>query len=1218
LKRFILLTLIAVTGIGKIQVFAQFSNLEFVTNNGQWDKRIKFKGTMNSGAFFLEEKGFRVVQHKSEDLAELENRMHGISKSGSAAVGDGAMTPNYNARNTATTGSQDLIVHSHAYDVEFVNAGIADIEGDKALKGYNNYFIGNDPSKWKSNCLVYQAVNYQNMYNGIDVRYYTNEGQLKYDLVVHPGADYTKIAMKYDGVDGLSVKNGQLLIKTSVGEVRELAPYAFQVIDGQKREVACQFKVIGNTVQFVLGNYSKNATLVIDPTLIFSTFTGSTADNWGYTATYGPDGSFYAGGIVFATGFPVSTGAYQTNYKGGAGDEEGLPGYDMGIIKFTPNGNDRSYATYIGGTAGNEQPHSLVVDAQNELVIAGRTGSTDYPATVPNYGPCGGYDIVVTKLNSTGTALIGSVKIGGGSRDGVNIRPKYGQSKGTSSINRNYGDDARSEVILDGSGDILLASNSQSGDFPTTANSFQRKLAGGADNQDAVILKLSPDLKTVIFSTFLGGTGNDAAFVLALNPLNSNVVYVGGNTVSTNFPGDKSGVLYAGFQGGETDGFVSIISSDGTSLLKTTYAGTSGNDMLYGIQFDKFGFPYIMGTTTGNWPVSNARFSQPGGKQFISKFKPDLSAFEYSTVFGSGAAAPNISPIAFLVDKCENVYVSGWGGSSDSRAGFRENAGTNGMSVTPDAIQKGTDNSDFYFFVLERNASSQLYGSFFGQSGGFGEHVDGGTSRFDRNGVIYQAMCANCGRDVPFPTSPGVWAPTNGSKACNLAAVKIAFNLAGVLGSIRSSIEGKINDSSGCVPLTVDFADTLAEGKRYVWSFGDGSADVESTSPTVSHSFGAIGNYRVRLVSIDSAKCNIADTVFTSIRVRTDKAVLDFLSRKLLPCDAFNYQFNNNSFVSPAGRQFNSKTFTWDFGDKSPRVVAGLDSIRHTFPGPGVYKVTLVIQDTNFCNAPDSIQKTLRIATNVKAAFETPPRGCAPYNAIFDNTSSGGQQFYWDFGDGTTSTEVSPKHLYPTPGSYHITLKAVDSSTCNFEDSSSFTIAVSDKPVASFTYSPNPPQENTAVQFFNTSIGASRYIWKYGDGDTLATTSLNPVQHLYNETKLYEASLIAINPTGCSDTARQDIQARIIPLLDVPNAFTPNGDGANDKLFVRGFGISRMSWRIYNRWGAVVFETSDRTVGWDGTYKGSMQPTEVYHYILDVEYSDGSKFVKKGDVTLLR
>jgi gliding motility-associated-like protein len=177
---------------------------------------------------------------------------------------------------------------------------------------------------------------------------------------------------------------------------------------------------------------------------------------------------------------------------------------------------------------------------------------------------------------------------------------------------------------------------------------------------------------------------------------------------------------------------------------------------------------------------------------------------------------------------------------------------------------------------------------------------------------------------------------------------------------------------------------------------------------------------------------------------------------------------------------------------------------------------------------------------------------------------------------------------------------------------------VSDKPSASFTFTPNPPQENTAVEFINSSIEATHYIWKYGDGDTLVTTSLAPVKHLYNEAKLYEAMLIAINASGCRDTARQKLQARVIPLLDVPNAFTPNGDGINDKLFVRGFGITRMTWKIFNRWGAVVFETSDRNAGWDGTYKGSMQPNEVYHYVLDVEYADDSKFQKKGDITLLR
>ncbi|MCW3108173.1 MAG: hypothetical protein JWQ09_2679, partial [Segetibacter sp.] len=1159
--------LIAIFCSNTAVVFCQYANLEFIENKGQWDKKIKFKGTMNDGAFFLREKGFRVVQHKAEDMQKLDDLMHGVSDNTSHnnGVSDNTSHNNYAAK-AVIPGKKDITVHSHAYDVDFINAATPVIAGDKTLETYNNYFIGNDPSKWESNCKIFQAVTYQNIYAGIDVRYYTNEGQLKYDLVVQPGADYASIAMKYDGVDGLEVKNEQLVIKTSVGEVRELAPYAFQVINGQKKEVSCKFKVIGKTVQFDIANYSKSNALVIDPVLIFSTFTGSAADNWGYTATYGPDGSFYAGGIVFGTGFPTNVGAYSTTYSGGVGEGEG-GGYDIGIMKFNPNGSTRVYATYLGGS-GNEQPHSLVVDPQGNLVIAGRSNSPNYPVKVTDK-PGGLYDIILTKLDATGSNLIGSRKIGGTNNDGVNIRPKYSSPYGTESIRRNYGDDARSEVILDNSGNIWLASNTQSSDFPLTG-AFQTSFGG---LQDGVIIKANSNLSNILFSSYLGGKGNDAAFVLAIHPFNNNI-YVGGNTVSTDFPGDRSGVIYPGFQGGETDGFVSIISNNGNSLLKTTFMGTNGNDMLYGIQFDKFGFPYVMGTTTGSWPVVNAAFSQTGGKQFIAKLKPDLSSYEYSTVFGTNTFAPNISPIAFLVDKCENVYVSGWGGSTDTKAQFRDNAGTNGLTVTPDAIQKSTDNSDFYFFVLERNAARQLYGSFFGQSGGFGEHVDGGTSRFDRNGVIYQALCANCGRDVNFPTTPGVWSPSNGSKECNLAAVKIAFNLSGVIGSVRSSINGKINDSSGCVPLTVVFTDTLAEGKRYVWNFGDGTPDVQTIDASITHTFDAVGNYRVRLTSIDSAKCNIADTAYTTIRVRTDKGILSFVTKKLLPCDSFNYQFTNTSYVSPSGRKFLNNSFIWDFGDKTPPVIAGLDTIKHSFPAPGVYKVKLVLRDTNFCNAPDSIVINLRIATNVKADFKTPSTGCAPYNAFFDNTSSGGQDFYWDFGDGTTSREVSPEHLYATPGSYIIRLKAVDSSTCNFIDSTNFTITVSGKPVASFIFTPDPPKENTAVQFTNSSTGATRFTWKFGDGDTLFTRSSSPVQHIYNETKLFNACLVAFNNTGCPDTVCHPLQARIIPLLDVPNAFTPNGDGINDKVFVRGFGITRMMWKIYNRWGVLVFETS--------------------------------------------
>ena len=312
-------------------------------------------------------------------------------------------------------------------------------------------------------------------------------------------------------------------------------------------------------------------------------------------------------------------------------------------------------------------------------------------------------------------------------------------------------------------------------------------------------------------------------------------------------------------------------------------------------------------------------------------------------------------------------------------------------------------------------------------------------------------------------------------------------------------------------------------------------------------------------------------------------------------------------------------SFTWDFGDNTPPVIAGNNTITHSFPSVGIYNVKLVLTDTGFCNAPDSITIALRIAANLKAQFQTPASGCAPYNAVINNTSEGGQQFTWDFGDGSSpSNETSPVHLYTVPGTYTIKMRAVDSATCNKFDTTSTTIVVSDKPIASYIYAPNPPKENTAVDFTNTSIGATNYVWQFDDGETLPIASQTNVQHIYNSTGTFNTCLIAANNFGCQDTTCQIIVARIIPLLDVPNAFTPNGDGINDKVFVRGFGITKMMWRIYNRWGEEVFQTNDRFQGWDGTYKGAMQPKEVYHFVLAVQYSDKTKYEKKGDITLLR
>lgn len=1195
---------------------SSFGQLQFIENKGQWDKAVEFKSDFKTGSFYLQHKGFTVLLHSEKDLELLSQKLHGND--------DGNKNILIKARVAAPPplpASKAVTVHSHAYKVNFLGAS-SNVQpiADKAISSYNNYFIGNDKSKWQSGCKIYQGITYKNMYPNIDVRYYTDQGTLKYDLIVHPGGNINAIALQYEGVNSLQVQNKELIIGTSVGEVKELYPYTYQVMNKGRQTLDCKYVVKNNIVTFKVKDYSPNATIIIDPQLIFCSFAGSTSDNWGYTATPGPDGSFFAGGISFGDGYPTSPGAFDQTWNNGAQEDNTGP-YDIAIIKLSADGSQRLYATYLGGS-GNEQPHSMICDAQGNLTVAGRSSSVDYPKFNPASEAGGGYDIVVTKFNATGTNLIGSVKIGGSADDGVNIKSKYSQvtstqADGAFDTRRNYGDDARSEVILDANNNILLASCTQSSNFPTTVGVFQNGFGGGGSEikQDGVIMKFTPNLGSIIFSTFFGGSGNDACFVLSINPLTGNV-FVAGATTSKDLPGNTTGALLPSYQGGVTDGFITQIKPDGSSIIKTTYIGTTGNDLVYGIQFDKFGFPYIMGTTTGDWKAKNAAFKNAGGKQFIAKLQPDLSAYVYSTMFGTGDGSPNISPIAFLVDRCQNVYVSGWGGTFNVAKGY-PSAGTTGLPVV-NAIKSTTDGNDFYFFVLEKDATSQLFGSFFGQNGGFNDHVDGGTSRFDANGIIYQSICANCNNGQLggfFPTTPGVWAATNRSIGCSNAALKIEMNFAGVGASVKATVNGVV-DTVGCVPLTIRFTDTLAKGKRYIWDFGDATPRVTTLAPNNStdHIYTNVGVYKLMLVSIDSSTCNITDTAYVTVKVGNNIVVPNFIPQKQQPCTNLTFNFiNTTTAARPA---YTNQTFTWDFGDGSPRQKEGFYTVSHQYASEGRYKITLLVDDSTFCNSPDSISQEIRLAINVIAKIETPAKVCVNIPVAFINNSAAGTDFTWTFGDGSPATnDVSPVHTYTQPGSYVVKLVAKDTSTCNKIDSTSATVQVLSIPVADFTFSPLEPEENKPAFFTSISSGATMLKWDFSDGEF---SSLPNPTHQFNATGTFNVCIIATNDAGCSDTICYPVKAKIKPLLDVPNAFTPGRFGINGIIKVTGFGIGKMDWKIYNRWGQVVFASTSRFSGWDGTFKGALQPIDVYTYTLDVQFTDGKKVRKTGDITLLR
>jgi gliding motility-associated-like protein len=504
--------------------------------------------------------------------------------------------------------------------------------------------------------------------------------------------------------------------------------------------------------------------------------------------------------------------------------------------------------------------------------------------------------------------------------------------------------------------------------------------------------------------------------------------------------------------------------------------------------------------------------------------------------------------------------------------------------------------------------------------------VDGGTSRFDAQGVIYEAICANCYGGALFPTTLGVFAPGNGTDAggnttgCNEAGVKIAFNFAGVAAGLKAVTHGR-GDSVGCVPLSATFSDTIRNAKSYIWNFGDGTGNFPTTNYEMSHTYQSVGTYTVMLIAIDSNSCNVADTAYHEIVVKNNPATLNFSFAKIPPCTSLSYVFTNLS-TSPPGLPFGDSSFSWNFGDGTAPITDGPSQITHSFQSPGSYDVTLSLIDTNYCNYPMDTTQVVNVAQNVKASFVTPAVGCAPDSAIFNNTTVGGETYYWDFGDGSgidsTYSDTPMVHYYVNPGPYTITLVATNPNTCNLIDSTSETITLYTKPTADFTYQPLPSQINTPTTFVPTSSPAVRYVWLFGDGTSEVKTAPDTVVHQYISTDTFQVCLLVTNAEGCTDTVCHWVPALINPLLDVPNAFTPGRFGTNAIVKVVGFGIVHMTWRIYNRWGQVVFQSDDPNIGWDGYYRGVMQPMDVYAYTLEADFSNGTHATKKGDITLIR
>lgn len=925
------------------------SPLRFIQNAGQWEQDFDYLVRMTGGEMLVDDNSLIY------SFYQLPKQAHPQDKRTFGA--DLLKNP-----------EADKVL-GHVIRVDFMGANErVEIQPKQKATEYHNYFLGDDRSRWKGGVPLFGELQHKELYPGIDMRMYGSADNFKYDLIVAPLADVSQLAIKYTGADLIYLREGRLHLKTSIREIIEDAPVVYQRINGELKQVACKYQLDGNIVRFHFPNgYDKNHELVIDPTLEFSTYTGSTGDNWGFTATYDLAGSLYAGGIIFArngglTAFPTTPGAYQRAY--GGGDTE------CTITKFSPDGTNMIYSTYLGGR-GEDQPQSLYVNDQGQLYVYGRTSSNNFPTTPNAYDPSwngGRYDIFVTKFNAGGTQLVGSTYLGGNDSDGENGN-SFLSNQNRIDIQANYGDDARGEIILDDQSNCYIAACTRSANFPTTTGAVQGTKSG---LQDGIVVKLNSSLTALVFSTFLGGSNNDAAYGMKLD--GSYNVYVTGGTASSNFP-TTAGTLYPSYRGGGTDGFIAKISANGRTLMRSTFMGTNADDQSYFLEIDEKFDIYVTGQTMGNFPITGNVYSNPGSRQFIAKLDRDLNGFIYSTVFGSGAAnAPNISPTAFLVDRCDNVYVAGWGGTTNY-GGNTRNMPTTG-NPNP-AIQRNTDGSDFYIIVLERNARALLYGTYLGGNNllGSGEHVDGGTCRFDREGVVYHAVCAGCGGFSTFPTTPGVVSRTNNSANCNLAAFKIAFDLAGIKADFTPLDRfGDTLRFEGCPPLLVNIDNTskATPQTKYFWDWGDG-VQIQGFEP--SHVYQDSGVYQVQLIIEDSASCNIRDTTYANILVYAEPEVDAGLDQIICLGDSINITgTGDNSIIS------------YQWGPAS-NIINRSNPTATVFPRTD-FNYILQATDTNGCITTDTM------LVSIDRSLEIFPRGdtivCEGVTApLYANTTNG-------------------------------------------------------------------------------------------------------------------------------------------------------------------------------------------------------------------------------------
>ncbi|SFS66967.1 SBBP repeat-containing protein [Paenibacillus sp. BC26] len=621
-------------------------------------------------------------------------------------------------------------------------------EGQQPGQGTFNRLSGHDPADNQIALPLYKRVVYREVWAGIDVIFYGQGLQLKYDVHLSPGSRIEDVRLRCEGADEMQLDmEGNLFIATPSGTLMDLKPVAYQEMDGSTRTLACRFILQPDldgsiTVGFQLEeDYDAALPLVIDPILIFSTFLGGSGiDSTESDIALDSSHCAYITGYSSSANFPVTPGAFSNTLTGVS---------DVIVTKINPAGTEILYSTYIGGRRSDNVGKSIVVDSTGHAYVTGHTitlitDTLDFPTTLGAFQtmPLTNYSAFVAKLNPSGTALVYSTYLGGSNGSFAN------------------------GIVIDDSGNAYVTGTTRSADFPVTPDVYQPTLAGFGN---VFVSKLNPAGTALVYSTYLGGLYEDTGTGIAVDSAGN--AFVAGRTTSLNFPITPG--AFQTTQLGYTNGFVAKLNAVGSELIYSTYFGGNITDHPEGIVIDEAGNAYLTGQTySPDFPVTPGAYNTnyvPTSMAFITKMNPTGSALVYSTFLG-GLMAGREAAFDISLDVSGQVAVTGVTNSPD-------------FPVTPDAVQSvygGTN--DAFITVLNPEGSSVVFSTYLGGSG-----IDGGSGiAVDPVGNLY-VLGQTWASD--FPVTRQVFQPFLGGRA-DLFIAKIQFTAAfstGLLHNVTSA-----------------------------------------------------------------------------------------------------------------------------------------------------------------------------------------------------------------------------------------------------------------------------------------------------------------------------------------------------------------------------------------------------------------------------------------------